>query len=58
MQAKRIPIEVVRPELAEPKLRIASVAPPPQKGDRKLFPGGASDVPEVVRLLRDEAQVI
>ena len=58
MQAKRIPIEVVPASLDEPKLVVDSVAYPPQKGERKLFSDGAADVPEVVRLLREEAQVI
>lgn len=58
MQAKRIPIEVVPATLAAPKMQIEGLSLPPQKGERKLFPGGAADVPKVVQLLRDEAQVI
>lgn len=58
MQAKRIPIEVVEASLPEAQLVVESMAYPPEKGERKLFNAGASDAAEVVRLLRDEAQVI
>lgn len=58
MQAKRIPIEVVEANLPEPQLVMESIAYPPEKGERKLFENGAADAAEVVRLLRDEAQVI
>ena len=58
MKAKRIPIEVVQPEMPDAQLEITAYVYPPQKGERKLFEGGANDVAEVVRLLREEAQVI
>ena len=58
MKAKRIPIEVVEADMPASQLQITSYAYPPQKGDRKLFENGASDAAEVVRLLREEAQVI
>ena len=58
MKAKRIPIEVVQVDAPAPQLEITSYSYPPQKGERKLFENGASDVAEVVRLLREEAQVI
>ena len=58
MQAKRIPIEVVQVELAAPQMAIETMAYPPEKGARQLFERGAADVPEVVRLLREEAGVI
>ncbi len=56
MQAKRIPIEVVEANLPEAQLVVDNIAYPPEKGERKLFEAGAAA--EVVRLLRDEAQVI
>ena len=58
MQAKRIPIEVVEANLGDAQLSIESIAYPPEKGERKLFEAGANDAAEVVRLLREEAQVI
>ncbi len=58
MKAKRIPIEVERPALPAPKVRISKLKYPPQKGEKKRFEQGVADVPEVVRLLREEAQVI
>ena len=58
MQAKRIPIEVVEANLAPPQLVVEHMSHPPEKGERRLFEAGASDAAEVVRLLREEAQVI
>ncbi len=58
MQAKRIPIDVVEASLGEPQLVVEHIDYPPEKGERKLFEAGAADAAEVVRLLREEAQVI
>ena len=58
MMAKRIPIEVVQVDLPAPKIEVLRYAHPPQKGERRLFTSGSADVPEVVRLLLEEAQVL
>ena len=58
MKAKRIPIELVEVEWPAPQMEITSYVYPPQKGERKVFENGVGDVEEVVRLLREEAQVI
>ena len=58
MKAKRIPIETVEVTLPDPKIEVVGFSYPPQKGEHKMFTGGSEDVSEVVRLLREEAQVI
>jgi len=58
MQAKRKPIDV-RPANLEPaKLAIRKLTLPPQKTAGKLFENGAEAIPEVLRLLREEAKVL
>ena len=57
MQAKRKPIDVVEAALAEPKLVVERLSYPPEKAAGRVFEG-VEAVPEVVRLLREEAKVI
>ncbi len=57
MQAKRKPIDVIEAELAEPKLVVERLAYPPEKAAGRVFEG-VEAVPEVVRLLHEEAKVI
>ncbi|WP_457654593.1 electron transfer flavoprotein subunit beta/FixA family protein [Rhodocaloribacter sp.] len=57
MQAKRKPIDVIEAELAEPKLVVERLSYPPEKAAGRVFEG-VEAVPEVVRLLREEAKVI
>ncbi len=58
MQAKKIPIEVKQLPLAAEKLLIEKMEYPPAKQSGKIFTTGVDAVPEVVRLLREEAKVI
>lgn len=58
MQAKKKTIEVIEPSLADAKLSIEVMTPPPAKSAGKMYPNGAEAVPEVVRELREVAKVI
>ena len=57
MQAKRKPIDVIEAALAEPKLVVERLSYPPEKPPGRVFEG-VEAVPEVVRLLHEEAKVI
>lgn len=58
MQAKKKTIEVHEASLAPAKLVVEKLSYPPAKSAGKIFQNGAEAVPEVVRLLREEARVI
>lgn len=58
MQAKKIPIEVKQLPLTAEKLLLEKMEYPPAKQSGKIFTTGVEAVPEVVRLLREEAKVI
>lgn len=58
MQAKKKKIDVREASLAEAKLVIEKLTYPPAKAAGKIFDNGVDAVPEVVRLLREEAKVI
>lgn len=58
MQAKKKTIEVREADLAPARLVIEKLSNPPAKSAGKIFPNGVEAVPEVVRLLREEAKVI
>ncbi len=58
MKAKKIPIETVQVELASGQLEIEKVKFPPEKQPGKIVGKGADAVPELVRLLHEEAKVI
>ncbi|RMF59622.1 MAG: electron transfer flavoprotein beta subunit/FixA family protein [Calditrichaeota bacterium] len=58
MQAKKKPLEVKEVSLTSENYKIEKMEYPPAKQAGKIFTNGADDVPEVVRLLREEAKVI
>lgn len=58
MQAKKKEIEVKQVELSEEKMSISKLEYPPEKSAGKIVGEGAEAVPELVRLLREEAKVI
>ncbi|GAB4332502.1 MAG: electron transfer flavoprotein subunit beta [Calditrichia bacterium] len=58
MKAKKIPIEVVSAELEEDALKIEKLNYPPEKQPGKIVGEGVDAVPELVRLLHEEAKVI
>ena len=57
MQSKKKPIEEVEVALAESALEIVAMEPPPARPEGKIVGEGAAAVPELIRLLRDEAKV-
>lgn len=58
MAAKRIPIEEVTPSLDEEQLEIVEFNYPPEKPAGKIVGEGPDAVPELLRLLREEAKVL
>ncbi len=58
MQAKKKTIEVKEIALGEAKISIEKLEYPPAKAAGKVFDNGVEAVPEVVRLLHEEAKVI
>ncbi len=57
MKAKRKPVEGVEPAAAQPKTTISKCSLPEERQAGKVFEGVES-VPEVVKLLREEAKII
>lgn len=58
MQAKKKEIEVKQVSLDEEKMTVAKLEYPKEKSAGKIVGEGAEAVPELVRLLREEAKVI
>lgn len=58
MASKSKPIEEAKPTYTGNKTEILEMALPAAKGKGKILEGGADQVPELVRLLREEAKVI
>ena len=58
MAAKSKPIEERQPKTFPPKVEILGMAKPPQKPPGKIVGTGTDAVPELVRLLHEEAKVI
>jgi electron transfer flavoprotein beta subunit len=58
MQAKKKPIEEIDAEKVEPRVKVLSMKKPPEKQPGKIVGEGTEAVPELVRLLREEAKVI
>ena len=58
MAAKRKPLEVKDASLPESRLRVERLDYPPERAEGKVVGEGVDAVPELVRLLRDEAKVI
>ncbi len=58
MQAKKKEIEVKEIDLGEEKMSISRLEYPPEKSAGKIVGEGAEAVPELVRLLHEEAKVI
>jgi electron transfer flavoprotein beta subunit len=45
-------------QLAAGTIEVQALTPPPQRKDGKIVGEGAAAVPELVRLLREEAKVL
>lgn len=58
MASKSKPIEEKAPVDGDPKSSVADMRLPDAKGQGKIFTDGAASVPELVKLLREEAKVI
>ena len=58
MAAKRKPLDVKPVSLGAGTIDVVSLTPPPQRKDGKIVGEGAGAVPELVRLLREEAKVL
>jgi electron transfer flavoprotein beta subunit len=58
MMAKKKPIEELEGPAASGKLEIDALQPPPERAGGKIVGEGAEAVPELVRLLRQEAKVV
>ena len=58
MAAKRIPIDEKNVNLTADKIEILEINYPPEKPPGKIVGEGSEAVPELIRLLRQEAKVI
>jgi electron transfer flavoprotein beta subunit len=58
MAAKKKPLEVKPAQLGESRITVKSLELPPERGAGKIVGEGAAAVPELVRLLQDEAKVL
>ena len=58
MAAKKKPLEVKPVQFGTGGIEIVALTPPPQRKDGKIVGEGAAAVPELVRLLREEAKVL
>ena len=58
MAAKRKPLEVKDADLPEGRLTVERLDYPPERADGRIIGEGAEAVPELVQLLRDEANVL
>jgi electron transfer flavoprotein beta subunit len=58
MAAKRIPIDEKNLNLSSDRIEILEINYPPEKPPGKIVGEGSEAVPELVRLLREEAKVI
>ena len=58
MAAKRKPLEVKDADLPESWLTVERLDYPPERAEGRIVGGGVEAVPELVRLLRDEANVL
>jgi electron transfer flavoprotein beta subunit len=58
MAAKKKPLEVKPVSLGGGGIEILALTPPPERKEGKIVGEGAAAVPELVRLLREEAKVL
>lgn len=58
MGAKKKPLDERPAQLGPVRLAVTSLAPPPERPAGRIVGEGADAVPELVRLLRDEAKVL
>lgn len=58
MKAKKKPLEVVEPGEGENKIEVLEMKYPPPRAEGKIVGEGTDAVPELVRLLKEEAKVL
>jgi electron transfer flavoprotein beta subunit len=58
MQAKKKPLEEREPALGDPRVTVQALELPPERPPGKIVGEGAGAVPELVRLLKEEAKVL
>jgi len=58
MTAKRKPLDVRPVTLAADGLEVVAMTPPPERKEGRIVGEGAAAVPELVRLLREEAKIL
>ncbi len=58
MAAKKKPLEEKDAQVAAPRLKVRSLTPPPERAAGKIIGKGADAVPELVRVLKEEAKVL
>ncbi len=58
MAAKRKPLEQKKADGGEGRIRISKLEYPPERAEGRIVGEGADAVPELVRLLREEAKVL
>lgn len=58
MAAKKKPLEEKPAQAADSRVRVRKYSEPPARAEGKIVGEGAEAVPELVRLLRDEAKVL
>jgi electron transfer flavoprotein beta subunit len=58
MAAKRKPLEQKDAQVAESRLTVRSLELPPDRPEGRILGEGPDAVPELVRLLREEAKVL
>jgi electron transfer flavoprotein beta subunit len=58
MAAKKKPVEVKAVSFGAPRVRVAALELPPVRKEGRIVGEGADAVPELVRLLREEAKVL
>jgi electron transfer flavoprotein beta subunit len=58
MAAKKKPLDEQHAQLGEANLTLEAMALPPERRAGRIVGEGAAAVPELVRLLREEAKVI
>ena len=58
MAAKKKPLEEKEAQLAAPRIKVRSLATPAERPAGKIVGNGADAVPELIRLLKEEAKVL
>jgi len=58
MAAKKKPLEVKPVSLGGGAIEVLSMTPPPARKEGRIVGEGAAAVPELVKLLREEAKVL